>query len=328
MTRLPLFGTFLVLIGLAGASSAAHAQWGAQPVAAAAAEITEVLDLGNDVQLTLRGTPGADSMDVRLRRSGTNSVLSQCSEVSWQVDGASARMPVAYTSEASSGRVAETLSGIAGTNNATMIGNARAVTLTVCGATFTMTSAQLSQVANFSRRLSGGAAPQQQPAQEPAQQEQPWGQQATVSVEADVDAEVFVAPEPEPEPEPEPVVQQAAPQPAQQYAPPAVQPVEDESVAASRTGMIFGATLMGVGLAAVPWWISRRRVLNDTCPCLDQQRISRSRWAAVGISLGGLALGGLVFALGVKQRIRARRNGLTSLDLEIRGDGLSLNGTF
>ncbi|MFK8000999.1 MAG: hypothetical protein AB8H86_15495 [Polyangiales bacterium] len=177
---------------------------------------------------------------------------------------------------------------------------------------------------------------QQQPAQQPPQdpdQQPAQQQQAGVSVEANVAADpVFVAPDPAPAPAQAPAPAPVAQQPQQAYTPPppapVMQPTEDEAVTASRSGMIFGAALMGVGLAAVPWWISRRRVLNETCPCLDQQRISRSRWAAVGISLGGLALGGLVFALGVKQRLRARREGLTTLDLEIRGDGLSLSGTF
>lgn len=318
--RLPLLGTLLAIASLAGVSSAAHAQWGAP------AQVTEVLTLNSEVQLSLVGTPGAESVNVLLQRRAAGAVLSQCSAFSWRVDGASASMPVSYTSEAFSGGVAETLTGRAGINNTVMIGNARVVTLTVCGASFSMTPAQLGQFTNFTRQIGANTAAPQESAQpqQPAQQ-----QQAAVTGQAEVATEgVFVAPEPAPEaPAPEAPAPAAQPQ-AQRHYTPAVQPTEDESVTESRSGMIFGAALMGVGLAAVPWWISRRRVLNETCPCLDQQRISRSRWAAVGVSLGGLALGGLVFALGVKQRLRARRNGLTSLDLEIRGDGLSLSGSF
>lgn len=325
--RLPLLGTLVAIASLAGVSSTAQAQWGAQP-----AQVTEVLTLNSEVQLSLVGTPGAESINVVLQRRAAGSVLSQCTEFGWQVDGATVSMPVSYASEAFAGGVAETLTSRAGTNNTAMIGNARSITLTVCGASFSMTPAQLGQFASFSRQIGGNAdrAPQQ-----PAGPQEPAPAQAAVTAQADVAAEaVFVAPEPAPvaaptqapapTPTPAPVAQQQAPR---HYTPP-VQPTEDESVTASRSGMIFGAALMGVGLAAVPWWISRRRVLNETCPCLDQQRISRSRWAAVGISLGGLALGGLVFALGVKQRLRARREGLTTLDLEIRGDGLSLSGSF
>lgn len=321
--RLLLLGTLLTVASVsAGAQAQAEApvpdQWGAQPVV----QVTEVIRLGNDVLLTLLGTPGVDSVELRFQRRGANSVLSQCSQLEWRVDGATASMPVTYASENLAGGIAETLSGSAGSNNTTHLGSARVVSLSACGASFAMTPAQLGQFADFSRRLNtasptndaNGAPQQQQPA-------------AAAAAAADGPTEaVFVAPEPAPvAPAPAPVVQTP---PQQQYVPPTVQPTEDETVTASRSGMIFGAALMGVGLAAVPWWISRRRVLNETCPCLDQQRISRSRWAAVGISLGGLALGGLIFAIGVKQRLRARRNGLTSLDLEIRGDGLALHGSF
>ncbi|MFT5359414.1 MAG: hypothetical protein ACI9KE_006657, partial [Polyangiales bacterium] len=126
-------------------------------------EVTEVIDLGSDVLLTLVGTPGMDSMDIRLQRRGSNAVLAQCSELAWQVDGAAARMPVAYASEDLSGGVAETLSNRTASNNATLLGNARVVTLTVCGASFTMTPAQLAQLGDFSRRLNAtNYAPQQQ----------------------------------------------------------------------------------------------------------------------------------------------------------------------
>ena len=125
-------------------------------------EVTEVIDLGNDVLLTLVGTPGMDAMDIRLQRRGMNAVLSQCSELAWQVDGAAARMPVRYASEDLSGGIAETLSGVTASNNATLIGNARVITLTVCGASFTMTPAQLAQLGDFSRRLNATTyAPQQ-----------------------------------------------------------------------------------------------------------------------------------------------------------------------
>lgn len=125
-------------------------------------EVTEVVDLGSDVLLTLVGTPGMDSMDIRLQRRGANSVLSQCSELAWQVDGAAARMAVAYDSEDLSGGIAETLSGRTASNNATLLGNARVITLTVCGASFTMTPAQLGQLGDFSRRLNAtNYAPQQ-----------------------------------------------------------------------------------------------------------------------------------------------------------------------
>lgn len=145
-----------------GGSSNSGAQGGSSSDAQSVTEVTEVVDLGSDVLLTLVGTPGMDSLDIRLQRRGANSVLSQCSELAWQVDGAAARMAVAYNSEDLSGGIAETLSGRTASNNATLLGNARVVTLTVCGASFTMTPAQLGQLGDFSRRLNAtNYAPQQ-----------------------------------------------------------------------------------------------------------------------------------------------------------------------
>ena len=166
-------GLIVALTGWIGGSSGDAGSSGTRPRAGgtespSVTEVTEVIDLGSDVLLTLVGTPGMDSMDIRLQRRGANSVLAQCSELAWQVDGAAARMPVAYAGEELSGGIAETLAGRTASNNATLLGNARVVTLTVCGASFTMTPTQLGQLGDFSRRLNATHyAPRQEDAWPP-----------------------------------------------------------------------------------------------------------------------------------------------------------------
>jgi len=131
---------------------------------------TETLDFGNGVSATLYGVPGQSDMTVRFQRRGPAPVLQGCSEIVWQVDGQAARMPVAYTPTQESTGVLETLEGVTASNNAALLANARVVTLTVCGASFSLTPQHLQQLGAFNQRLQ---VQQAQP-----QQNDPWGQPA------------------------------------------------------------------------------------------------------------------------------------------------------
>ncbi len=77
-------------------------------------------------------------------------------------------MPVSHTSEEVRGGVEERLSGSTASNNAALLGNARVVTLTVCGASFNLSPAQLRELQDFSSRLHRVTAPPAQDAWPPA----------------------------------------------------------------------------------------------------------------------------------------------------------------
>lgn len=128
---------------------------------------TETLDFGNGVSATLYGVPGQADMTVRFQRRGPAPVLQSCSEIVWQVDGQAAQMAVGYTPTQESNGVLETLEGKTASNNAALLANARVVTLTVCGASFSLTPQHLQQLGAFNQRLTV------QPVQ--PQQNDPWG---------------------------------------------------------------------------------------------------------------------------------------------------------
>jgi len=130
---------------------------------------TETLDFGDGVSATLYGVPGQNQMTVRFQRRGPAPVLQGCQQLVWQVDGQPAQMAVGYTPTQESSGVLETLEGTTASNNAALLGNARVVMLTVCGASFTLTPQHLQQLADFNQRLQGAAQPQQN---------DPWGQPA------------------------------------------------------------------------------------------------------------------------------------------------------
>lgn len=150
-----------------------------------------------------------------------------------------------------------------------------------------------------------------------------------------------VDPDPEPEPEPEPDTAEAPPIVVGPVPPrPQVVP-EQVSVSSSRPAsdtderrsnmrfqLITGATLVVIGGAALPWWLSRLDVLNNTCPCLDQERISRRRWGAMSMSLGGLVLGGVFMYSGIKLALSLRRDRSVAMNLRFTGDALFLQGSF
>ncbi len=127
---------------------------------------TETLDFGDGISATLYGVPGRSDMTVRFQRRGPAPVLQGCAELVWQVDGQAAQMPVTYTPTQESTGVLETLEGVTASNNAALLANARVVTLTVCGASFTLTPQHLQQLGAFNQRLTV------QPAQ--PQQNNPW----------------------------------------------------------------------------------------------------------------------------------------------------------
>lgn len=102
----------------------------------------------------------------------------------------------------------------------------------------------------------------------------------------------------------------------------------DERRSNMRFQLITGAALIAVGGAALPWWLSRLDVLNNTCPCLDQERISRRRWAAMGTSLGGVALGAVFLTSGIKLALGLRRDRSVALHVRVTRDALYLQGSF
>ena len=129
---------------------------------------TETLDFGGGVRATLYGTPGQPAMTIRFERRGPTPVLNGCSSLVWQIDGQAAEMPVAYAQSIDAESVEregmlEVLEGRTASHNAALLGNARVVTLTVCGASFTLTPRQLQQLGAFSRRLQQGTPARSDP---------------------------------------------------------------------------------------------------------------------------------------------------------------------
>jgi len=175
---------FSIVVGFSGwfgggdpAPAAAPAGAAMQPLpgdapgsATVANSTTETLDFGDGISATLFGVPGDSQMTVRFQRRGPAPVLQGCQQLVWQIDGQPAQMPVAYTPTQESTGVLETLEGSTASNNAALLANARVVTLTVCGASFTLTPQHLQQLGKFNERLQGAAV---QP-----QQNDPWGQPA------------------------------------------------------------------------------------------------------------------------------------------------------
>lgn len=150
--------------------------------------------------------------------------------------------------------------------------------------------------------------------------------EASEPAEATPAAEPVAEPAPaEPEPVAEPAPHQEPMAPVQQQP---MAPVQQEPADDAFLGhMVLGASLFAVGAASLPWWLSRRKVLAETCPCLDQEKISRRRWAALGMTLGGIGLGALFLINGIRLRLRGPADD-QGLALEIRGSGLSLSGSF
>ncbi|MAQ16747.1 MAG: hypothetical protein CMN30_18385 [Sandaracinus sp.] len=134
-----------------------------------AAATTETLDFGGGVAATFYGTPGEPDMVVRFQRRGPTPVLASCQELVWQVDGQPAEMRVHADQSGEAGDVLETLEGKTAASNARFLGSARVVTLTVCGASFSLTPQHLQQLGDFAGRM--------QPAAQPAQND-PWGRPA------------------------------------------------------------------------------------------------------------------------------------------------------
>ncbi|MCB9659906.1 MAG: hypothetical protein H6726_19815 [Sandaracinaceae bacterium] len=178
------------------------------------------------------------------------------------------------------------------------------------------------------------------PAPDPLQAQAPTATQDPVSPvirSPEPQVEPEPEPEPQPEPEPEPHETQSAlvddvPSPPDVSPERAAVPDEpddlDERRSTMRSHLVMGAALIALGGAALPWWLSRLDVLNNTCPCLDQERISRRRWAAMGTSLGGFVLGGVFLYSGIQLALRLRRDRSVALNVRMTGDALYLQGTF
>jgi opacity protein-like surface antigen len=130
-------------------------------------ETVETLDFGGGVSVTMAGAPQRDDLKLAFQRRGTAPVLSGCSDLVWQIDGQTAEMPVSHRTTPSEDGMTETLEGVTASNNAALLGHARVVTLTVCGASFTLTPQHLQQLSAFAQRLQGPAATPQQDAWPP-----------------------------------------------------------------------------------------------------------------------------------------------------------------
>ena len=160
-------GLVVGLSGWIGAGASPSAIGGGPSAAPQEQEVHTSIDLGGEVHVDLDGVRDSEEMRITLARRGTQPVLTNCTQLAWQVDGQAAMMPVSHTSEEVRGGVEERLSGSTASNNAALLGNARVVTLTVCGASFNMTPAQLREFQDFSSRLHRVTAPPAQDAWPP-----------------------------------------------------------------------------------------------------------------------------------------------------------------